>query len=150
MKPNRPTIKEAKEYVKSIGLRLTYASQWREFAVKDGNPGHDYFTADVIDAMQTATTIAAATAPIALMTQVGTSTHEHAIELGDDGTMDTVLVCTQCSEEFRGTYDGPGGEVDYTAWVGEFIEEVAAEHVCDELRAEWDATNSGLIKGRKE
>lgn len=44
----------------------------------------------------------------------------------------------------------PGGEVDYMAWVGEFIEEVAAEHVCDELRAEWDATNSGLIKGRKE
>ncbi len=29
-----------------------------------------------------------------------------SIRLSDDGTLDTVLVCTDCGQEFRGTYDG--------------------------------------------
>lgn len=59
------------------------------------------------------------------------------IELSDDGTMDTVLRCCECGEEFRGNYDPspdmPSEEDShggYDVWVDEFIEEVEDEHVC--------------------
>lgn len=66
-----------------------------------------------------------------------------SIELGDDGTMDTVLYCTECGEEFRFNYDGGGGFADddtgevkltdeqaYDAFITSCIEEVEAEHEC--------------------
>lgn len=65
------------------------------------------------------------------------------IHLIDDGTMDTVLRCSECGEEIRGMYDpcGPSYETgepitdataqdDYDAWVDDFIAETVAEHVC--------------------
>lgn len=79
------------------------------------------------------------------------------IELSDDGTMDTVLCCSECGEEFRGNYDSspdmpdeedshtpacasraPFGECtcgkaenSYDAFIASFIEEVEDEHVCE-------------------
>jgi hypothetical protein len=61
------------------------------------------------------------------------------IELADDGTFDTVLRCSECGKEFRGTYAADDGsalekveaEVDYADWIEEFINEVEAEHVCN-------------------
>lgn len=74
-----------------------------------------------------------------------------AIELSDDGTMDTVLRCSECGEEFRFNYDGAyedgnlepseartaqeeeaAREEAYDAWVDSCIEEVEAEHECDQ------------------
>lgn len=62
------------------------------------------------------------------------------INLTDDGTMDTVLRCSECSEEFRGTYDSSFEqnenptetqcEAAYVAWVETFREEVEQEHDC--------------------
>lgn len=62
-----------------------------------------------------------------------------AIELSDDGTLDTVLRCDECGEEFRFTYaadtlDPPADEDDermYAAWIEDCITEVEAEHRCD-------------------
>ena len=57
-----------------------------------------------------------------------------AITVDDDGTMDTVLVCDKCGQEYRFTYepgpDNPGGSEDYKAFVNASIEEVEAEHEC--------------------
>lgn len=66
-----------------------------------------------------------------------------AIELTDDGTMDTVLRCSECGEEFRGNYDPFGFSPDddemadsdeadngYDEWIAEFIAETEADHVC--------------------
>lgn len=79
-----------------------------------------------------------------------------AIELTDDGTMDTVLRCSECGEEFRFNYDPaepitvhcqshdshiPGcveceqvAEQDcadgYEAFIEECIEEIESEHEC--------------------
>ena len=66
------------------------------------------------------------------------------ILLTDDGTMDTVLVCDGCREEFRGTYaagyfsDGTAVDIeetedDYEFYVNWFMEDVEAEHECEEL-----------------
>jgi hypothetical protein len=62
-----------------------------------------------------------------------------AIELTDDGTMDTVLRCTECAEEFRYNYDSSDADIvdpddngdkydEFVAWA---IEDATAEHVCE-------------------
>jgi hypothetical protein len=70
------------------------------------------------------------------------------IELTDDGTMDTVLRCSKCQQEFRFNYDGgmdagtdddqPEREQDalaaYDAWVDSIIEDTESEHECREVR----------------
>lgn len=59
------------------------------------------------------------------------------IILIDDGTLDTVLQCIDCRQEFRYTYD-PGPDVadgsvdDYDAWIDTVINELADDHVCGE------------------
>ena len=66
-----------------------------------------------------------------------------AIELTDDGTMDTVLRCDECGEEFRFNYsdgpaDGPrcehglddGCSDCYDDFVDDSIAEIEAEHRC--------------------
>jgi len=66
------------------------------------------------------------------------------IQLSDDGTLDTVLRCSDCGQEFRFNYDGgmdagndqsqPQREQDaldaYDDFVDSCIEEVEAEHEC--------------------
>lgn len=55
------------------------------------------------------------------------------IVLSDDGTMDTVVVCDECGQEYRGTYDGDGDpETGYDDFVDYLINEVADEHICGE------------------
>lgn len=69
-----------------------------------------------------------------------------AIVLSDDGTMDTVLRCTECGEEFRFNFDpGPyddgdacahglqadaGCEDCYNEWIDSCIEDAEADHEC--------------------
>jgi hypothetical protein len=67
-----------------------------------------------------------------------------AIELTDDGTMDTVLRCSECGEEMRYNYDGSldnatdgdyyGANLEVTDDYGDFvawaIEDATAEHAC--------------------
>ena len=56
-----------------------------------------------------------------------------AIQLGDDGTFDTVVFCTECGEEFRGNSGcinpegDPEGEEEFVEWL---IADVTAEHEC--------------------
>jgi len=60
-----------------------------------------------------------------------------AILLGDDGTLDTVLVCSECGEEMRYNYDG-GSDVtagdsargyhEFVAWAKK---DAASEHECE-------------------
>ena len=60
------------------------------------------------------------------------------IVLSDDGTMDTVLVCTECREEFRYNYDPepsePGDERSdeqaYDDFIDWAIEDAESEHEC--------------------
>ncbi len=62
------------------------------------------------------------------------------IELTDDGTMDTVLRCSECGEEFRFNYDPDTDDNDpdgrdvpasqYDAYVAECIAEIESEHEC--------------------
>lgn len=87
-----------------------------------------------------------------------------AIELTDDGTMDTVLRCSECREEFRFNYAGiedddrrdelleaaatkypalDGLDLSYQmqqdaydAWIADCIEETAAEHACPAVPCE--------------
>jgi hypothetical protein len=70
------------------------------------------------------------------------------IELIDDGTLDTVLRCTDCGQEYRGNYSEACGftcthgraveycseclENDYAEWVGNFIAEIGEAHFCGE------------------
>ncbi len=49
------------------------------------------------------------------------------ISLTDDGTLDTVLRCDTCAQEFRFNFD----EGDYDAWVEECVAEVSDEHTCE-------------------
>src|SRR5690242_16284475 len=57
-----------------------------------------------------------------------------AIELTDDGTLDTVLRCTECGEEFRfssetlADYDPE--EMTRDQFIEQCIEDVENEHVC--------------------
>ncbi len=64
-----------------------------------------------------------------------------AIELTDDGTLDTVLRCSECGKEMRYNYDpcGPDtepadddqqAEANYDAFVAECIEDATADHEC--------------------
>lgn len=74
------------------------------------------------------------------------------IRLGDDGTMDTVLVCRQCGAEARYNYDGPNdieaasvdgameqladADEQYRAFVAWAIEDFDSEHDCSETEAD--------------
>ena len=62
------------------------------------------------------------------------TTAQSTIVLGDDGTMDTVVYCTQCGQEFRGTWDDDGTDDSLTGWhslvVDWLIADVTAEHEC--------------------
>ena len=66
------------------------------------------------------------------------------IHLCDDGTLDTVLCCSKCGEEFRFNYDASsdpcgsklrhetveGSQACYDDFVSDCITEVESEHVC--------------------
>ena len=86
------------------------------------------------------------------------------IELADDGTMDTVLRCTDCGEEMRYSYsmiepdlspsesglvcehgmpDGDGCEGCYDAYVADCIADATADHECEPL--ELDAFTHGYL-----
>lgn len=57
------------------------------------------------------------------------------IELRDDGTMDTVVGCSECGHEMRFNFDpGPDEEgfQDYDDFIDECIETMEEEHECDE------------------
>ena len=60
------------------------------------------------------------------------------IELTDDGTLDTVLRCTKCGEEFRYNFDPAMPDTiddiaeDYDAFVEWAIEDAESEHECPE------------------
>ena len=61
------------------------------------------------------------------------------IILADDGTLDTVLVCDKCNEEFRFCSDCHSDECTDESgdcacregFISDIIEEVTSEHVCD-------------------
>ena len=70
---------------------------------------------------------------------------ENMIRLTDDGTMDTVIECSDCEQEFRGNYDGGSSvfqddsvseiteheaELRYQEYISEFIKEVEEDHIC--------------------
>lgn len=63
-----------------------------------------------------------------------------AIQLSDDGTLDTVIKCTGCGQEFRFNYDPAGDDYPigdeardaYDEFVDDCIAGVKAEHVCGE------------------
>lgn len=57
-----------------------------------------------------------------------------AIKLGDDGTLDTVLYCDKCGDEFRfnfanDTFDIEDTEPDYDDFIEDCIAEVKEEHI---------------------
>lgn len=62
-----------------------------------------------------------------------------AIKLTDDGTLDTVLRCDECGEEFRYNYDPASdgypaedaAKDAYDDFIDGCIEDATAEHVCD-------------------
>lgn len=83
-----------------------------------------------------------------------------AIVLTDDGTLDTVLRCTECGEEFRGNYDNVGdpfadeptdaeAEAAYDEWVADFICEVEDEHDCTAAPTEPDVDDITTTDHRK-
>ncbi len=56
--------------------------------------------------------------------------------LGDDGTLDTVIYCSECGEEARYNYDG--GDIDeetapqsYDAFIDWCLENFESEHECE-------------------
>jgi hypothetical protein len=56
------------------------------------------------------------------------------IQLGDDGTLDTVIVCTQCNSEFRFNFASTEEadeeeEYSYDDFIDECIAEVQSDHV---------------------
>ena len=63
-----------------------------------------------------------------------------AILLGDDGTLDTVVICSECGREYRGNFDPAMSDTiddieadyDYDAFVESFIADISSEHVCGE------------------
>ena len=54
-----------------------------------------------------------------------------AILLGDDGTLDTMVYCSECGKEYRGTYQ-PDSADSYTEFVEWLTDEFASEHICRE------------------
>ena len=71
------------------------------------------------------------------------------IKLSDDGTMDTVLVCDNCGEEFRYNFqnadidESDDPEADYDAFVEESIADASSEHDCETPSADAIWTNTG-------
>lgn len=63
--------------------------------------------------------------------------------LGDDGTLDTVIVCGDCDTEFRFNFDGEG-ESEYHAFVEICKHDADANHACGVGYAHWA---SYLING---
>ena len=56
-----------------------------------------------------------------------------SILLGDDGTLDTMVYCSECKREYRGNWDPSGEEDDtYDNFINWLIDEVTDEHVCGE------------------
>ena len=58
------------------------------------------------------------------------------IVLGDDGTMDTVLHCTECGQEFRYNFDAsdcPDSALDdqYNDFISWAIQDAESDHECD-------------------
>jgi hypothetical protein len=54
------------------------------------------------------------------------------IELVNDGTLDTVLVCSECRQKFRGNwYGGESPEDSYETFVAWFISDTEEEHQCE-------------------
>lgn len=51
--------------------------------------------------------------------------------LGDDGTMDTVVVCDECGRELRYTYDGEHGE-SYEDFVDRALKDAEENHDCED------------------
>lgn len=51
--------------------------------------------------------------------------------LGDDGTMDTVIICDDCGEELRYNYSGETGETydEFLEWA---FEDAESEHECED------------------
>lgn len=55
------------------------------------------------------------------------------IELTDDGTLDTVLRCSDCGEEMRYTYDhGLDSEETYDEFIDWAIEDATYDHECEQ------------------
>tara|TARA_Y100000296_G_C5091458_1_gene215059 strand:- start:83 stop:307 length:225 start_codon:yes stop_codon:yes gene_type:complete len=52
------------------------------------------------------------------------------IVLIDDGTLDTVVMCTACNEPFRGTFQPDSDSDTYEDFVKWFIKEIADDHEC--------------------
>jgi hypothetical protein len=50
-----------------------------------------------------------------------------AIIVSGDGTLDTVLVCEECDEELRYTFDGDGSYRDFLRWTRE---DAKQQHEC--------------------
>jgi hypothetical protein len=50
--------------------------------------------------------------------------------LGDDGTLDTVIVCSECGAEMRYNFDGSDGEeyADFVEWAKD---DAADDHECE-------------------
>ena len=53
-----------------------------------------------------------------------------AIELTDDGTLDTVLRCSACGEELRYTYMPDNDDDTYDDFVEWAIDDAESEHEC--------------------
>jgi hypothetical protein len=68
-----------------------------------------------------------------------------AIQLSDDGTLDTVLCCSDCGEEMRYNCDwfvdedeSENGYDEFIAWA---IEDAANDHVCEQENQHGKATH---------
>lgn len=80
------------------------------------------------------------TADAGHLERFGRSSHEvktrPTFTLSDDGTMDTVVECSECGAEVRFTFaSGPDelgeGPEAYDAFVADCIENAASDHVCE-------------------
>jgi len=49
--------------------------------------------------------------------------------LSDDGTMDTVVTCSECGQDERYTFQGDGDET-YDEYVTYALEDAAIDHEC--------------------
>lgn len=59
------------------------------------------------------------------------------IELTDDGTLDTVIRCSDCGQEYRFTHDATDSsdvhpQVAYMSFVSDCIAEIVEEHECEQ------------------
>ena len=56
------------------------------------------------------------------------------ILLGNDGSMDTVVFCSECGREYRGTWMPDSDDTDdtYDAYVEWFMDDVGTSHICGE------------------